>query len=166
MFHMFFSSLTRSEYLYLFFFSWMRSVHSAKFIRWKVGITAKPNILSWIWWYVYILISKRIVCVAFAKMDSGLCIYHLEVWSKVNPFQNFQWINSFIQICHVMYSFSGCLLHSFCDLSFLPFLGINYTGYSVAYYYYYYYSEFFASALADHIYQPLRSGRIWHKVNF
>ena len=37
-------------------------------------------------------------------------------------------------------------------------------------YYYYYYllmKVFFTSALADGtIYQPLRSGRIWHKVNF
>ena len=91
MFHSFFNSLARSRYL--FFFS-----HSFSFILWSTG-TAKPTILPVLFflliiitsgllaeirWSVCMSKSRRSLCVLFSKTASGLCIYHLFVWSNLN----------------------------------------------------------------------------------
>ena len=71
--------------------------------------------LTEIKWSVYILKSKRTLCVSFSSMDSGLCIYHLFIWSNLNFLHNSQWItlptNSFL----VWYSLCAILLHLLCD---------------------------------------------------
>ena len=40
--------------------------------------------LSGIRWFVCISKSQRIVCVSFSGTNSGLCIYHLFIWSNFN----------------------------------------------------------------------------------
>ena len=42
-------------------------------------------------WSVFFTKSKRILWVSFSWTDSGLCVYHLVVWSTFNLLQNFQW---------------------------------------------------------------------------
>ena len=45
-------------------------------------------------------------------LHSGLCMYHLVVWSSFNLLHNSQWITFPTQLCPVLYSFSTNLLHS------------------------------------------------------
>ena len=90
-FHSFFNSLGWSRYLS--FFS-----HSFNFTMWSAG-TAKSTILqvlsflliiirsghlAEIRWSVCIPKFQRSLSVLFYRTDSGLCIYHLFVWSNFN----------------------------------------------------------------------------------
>ena len=49
-------------------------------------------LLDLIRWFVCISKSQRSFCVSFTRTDSGLCIYHLFVWSNFNFFHDSQWI--------------------------------------------------------------------------
>ena len=48
---------------------------------------------------------QRSLCVSFSRTDSGLCIYHLFVWSNLNFLHNYQWITLLTKWCPVWYSF-------------------------------------------------------------
>ena len=63
-------------------------------------------------WSVCVSKSQRSVCVSCPRIDSGLCIYHLFIWSNFKFLHNSQWITSPTQSCLVFYSFSASLLHS------------------------------------------------------
>ena len=52
-------------------------------------------------------------------MDSGLCIYHLFIWSNLNFLYNSQWITLPKQSCLALYSFCANLLHSLIIVSSL-----------------------------------------------
>ena len=65
--------------------------------------------LDEIWWSGCISKSQRSLSVSFARAYSGLCIYHLFVWSNFNSLHNSQWVPL---PCHVFYSFCANLLHS------------------------------------------------------
>ena len=119
MFHSFFSSLVRSMYLSFFspFFSFtQRSAGTAESINQQVlfffllTITRSGRLVK-IRWSVYISKSQRILCISFSWMDSGLCIYHLSVWSNSNFLHNSQWITLPTQSYLVLYSLCANLLH-------------------------------------------------------
>ena len=51
--------------------------------------------------------SQRILCVSFSVTDSGLCKYHLVVWSSFNLLYNSQWITFLTKLWLVVFvSFS------------------------------------------------------------
>ena len=120
MFHSFFNSLAKSRYLSLY-------SHSFSFILWSAG-TAKPTILQILFFFLLIIIrsgflaeirwsaciskSHRSFCVTFSRTGSGLCIYHLLVWSNLNFLHISQWITLPTQSCLALYSFCANLLHS------------------------------------------------------
>ena len=56
--------------------------------------------------------SQRSLCVSFSMTDSGLCIYHLFVWSNFNLLHDSQWITLATHSYLVLYSFCANLLHS------------------------------------------------------
>ena len=65
--------------------------------------------LAKIWWSVCISKSQWTLCVSFSWTDSGLCIYHLFIWSNFNFLHNSPWITlSYL----VLYYFCVNLLHS------------------------------------------------------
>ena len=68
--------------------------------------------LAEIRWSVCISKSERSLRVSFFRTDSGLCLYHLIVWSNLNFLHNSQWITFLTQSCLVLYSFCVNLLHS------------------------------------------------------
>ena len=119
MFHSFFSSLARSRYLSLFSLSF-------SFILWSAGtakstilhilflllIIMRSGLLARIRWSVCMLKSHRSLCESFSWTGSGLCIYHLFVWSNSNFLYISQWITSPAQSCLALYSFCANLLHS------------------------------------------------------
>ena len=53
--------------------------------------------------------SLRILCISFFRTDSGLCIYHLVVWSDFNFFRNSQWISFSTQSCLDLHSLCASL---------------------------------------------------------
>ena len=101
MFHRFFNSLAKSRYLSLFLLSFNFTLWSAEtakstifqvlFFLFLLIIIRSCN-LAEIWWSVCISKSQRNLWVSFYRTDSGLCIYHLFVWSNFNFLHNFQWI--------------------------------------------------------------------------
>ena len=115
MFHSFFNSLARS--LYLSF-----SSLSFRFILWSAG-TAKSTIwqilffffvdyfLAGIRWSLCMLKSHRSLCESFSRTGTGLCIYHLFLWSNWNFLHISQWITLPTQSCLALYSFCANLLH-------------------------------------------------------
>ena len=119
MFHSFFNFLARS--MYLSFFS-----YSFSFILWSAGtekmtilqvlffllIIIRSGLLAEIRWSVCMSKSHRSLCVSFSRTGSGLCIYHLFVWSNLNFLPISQWITLSTQSCLVLYSFCANLLHS------------------------------------------------------
>ena len=78
--------------------------------------------LAKIRWPVCISKSQRMLYVSFSRTDSGLCIYHLFVWSNLNFLHNSQWITFRTQLCLVLYSFGAYLLHSFIMWLIVSFL--------------------------------------------
>ena len=97
MFHSFFSSLAKCR-------NWSLFSLSLSFTFWSAG-TAKstirqvlfffltiprPGRLAEVRWSVCISKSLRTFCVSFSWSDSGLCIYHLFVWSNFNFLHNSQ----------------------------------------------------------------------------
>ena len=86
MFHKFFSSFARSKYLSLFQFYPMVS-RTAKSSFGRISFfftTTRSGRLAEIRWSVRISKTQTILCVSFSRTDSGLSIYHLFVWSKLN----------------------------------------------------------------------------------
>ena len=117
MFHSFFNSLARFRFLSLF-------SHSFNFTLWSAG-TAKSTILQVLFFLFFFLLffyyykiwssgrdlvirfclkSRRSLCPSFSWTDSGLCIYHLFVWSNFNFLHSSQWITLPTQSCLVLYS--------------------------------------------------------------
>ena len=120
MFHGFFNDLVRPRYLSFFSFSFnftLRSIDPVKSTYWHVLffllMITRSGRLAEIRWSVCISKSQRSSCVSFSRTDSGLCIYHLYVWSNFNFLHNSQWITMFIQLYLALYSFCANLLHSF-----------------------------------------------------
>ena len=115
MFHSFFNSLGR----YLSFFS-----HSFSFILWSAGtakstifqvlffllVITRSGLLAEIRWSICMSKSHRSLCGLFSRIDAGLCIYHLFVWSNLNSLHISQWITLPTQSCLVLYSFCALLL--------------------------------------------------------
>ena len=91
MFHSFLNSLARSRYLSFF---------SHSFTLWSAG-TAKfiiLQVLFFCWYDLVVWFSDpfasriRSLWVSFSWADSGLCIYHLFIWSNFNFLHNTLWI--------------------------------------------------------------------------
>ena len=115
----FFYSLAKSRYLFFFLFSFnftLRSVGTAKFTIRQVLIflliITRSGHLAEIRWSVCISKSQRILCVAFSRTITGLCIYHMFLWSNFNFLHNSQWIPLLTQSYLLLYSFCASLLHS------------------------------------------------------
>ena len=107
MFHSTFNSLARSRYLSIF-------SHFFSFILWSAGIAkstilqisflffflllllivVRSGLLVDIRWSVYMSKSHRSLCVSCSRTDTGLCIYHLFVWSNLNFQHISHWITS------------------------------------------------------------------------
>ena len=117
-FHSFFSSQARAKYLS--FFS-----QSFSFILWSAG-TAKSTILQILFfffirsgllveirWSMCMSKSHRSLCVSFSRTSTGLCIYHLFVWSNLNFLTISQWITLPTQSCLVLYSFCAYIFAAF-----------------------------------------------------
>ena len=95
--------------LFVFFQFSLWSTETAKSTIWQVlfflSIIIRSGRLAEIKWSVYISKSQRNLRVLFSRTDSGLCIYHLFVWSNWNFLHNSQWITFPTQSCLVSYSF-------------------------------------------------------------
>ena len=107
-FHSFFSSLSRSRYLFLFAFlqfyfvaSQKSKVHYLGGSLFLLTITRSGH-LAEIWWSVCISKSQRSLCVSFYRIDSGLYIFVR--WSNLNFLQNSLCITLPTQPCLVLYS--------------------------------------------------------------
>ena len=121
MFHSFFNSIARSKYLSFFslcFFPFYSvviqdsKVHNFASFLFLLFITKRSILLAKNMWSMCITKSHRSFCVTFSKTDSGLCIYHLLVWSHLNFLHISQWFTLPTQSCLVLYSFCANLLHS------------------------------------------------------
>ena len=97
-----------------FIFS-LRSTGMAEFSGWQVLffllIETRSDLLVRIWWIFVSLNLREFLCVSFFRTGSGLCIYHLLVWSNFNLLHNSQWLSFPTQSCLVLYSFYDSLLH-------------------------------------------------------
>ena len=78
----------------------------------KVHYSAGSGHLPKIRWSVCISKAQRILFISFSRMDSGLIIYHLFIWSNLNFLHNSKWITLPTQWSLVLYSFCANLLHS------------------------------------------------------
>ena len=129
-----YSSPASSKYLFIFLFSFifpLWSIGTAKsykclsvaflfirlllllfFVCMCVLIRTRSGRLAEIRWSVCILKPHRIMCISFSRTDSGLCIYHMFVWSNLNLLHNSQLITFPTQSYLVSYSFCANLLHS------------------------------------------------------
>ena len=67
--------------------------------RFFLLIITRSGRLAEIRWPVCILKSQKFLCISFSRTDSGLCIYHLFVWSNVNFLHNSHWITFHTQLC-------------------------------------------------------------------
>ena len=115
----FFSSLARSWYLFFFSLSFSFTLWSAgmgKSTFWLVLFflltITRSGCLIVIRWSICISKSQRSLCVSFSRKDSGLCIYHLFVWSNFNFLHNSQRIIFPTQSWVVLSSFYANLQHS------------------------------------------------------
>ena len=85
-------------FVYIFFFFLVSfiftlcSAGTAESTRWRVIFFCSSNTrsgrLAGIGWSVCISKSQRISCVWFSRTNSGLCIYHVVVWSNFNLLYN------------------------------------------------------------------------------
>ena len=141
MFHSFVSSLARSKCLFIFSLSfificshseWQNRKKTSSFFfscLLKLGLV----FLAEIWRTAFISKFYKILYVSFCRTDSGLGIYHLEVWSisctipSGSPFPptNAKSCTSFVQVC---------CIRLLCDKLFYFCLHRDNTCYSVAYY--------------------------------
>ena len=106
------------NYLFAFFqlysvVRWDSKVHnSASSLFFFVLIIIRSGCLAEIGWSVCISKSQRSLCASFSWTYSGLCIYHLFVWPKLNFLYNSQWITLPVHSCLILYSFWINLQHS------------------------------------------------------
>ena len=118
MFHSFFQFTFKVEVLILFaffqFYSMVRrdsNVHnpasSLFFVEYHKVWSAGRDLVI-----LCISKSQRSLCLSFSRTDSGLCIYHLFVWSNWNFLHIPQWITLVTQSCLVLYSFCANFLYS------------------------------------------------------
>ena len=116
MLQFFLKFLATSTYLsfFSFFFSILLcSTGTVKSTMWNILFFAvRSGRLAETRWSVCVSKSHRVLCVSFSRTDSGLCVYHLFVWSNLNFSHNSQWISLPTQLCLVLYSFGANLLHS------------------------------------------------------
>ena len=73
-------------------------------------INTRFGLLAWIC-DPFVSKSQRSLFVSFSRKNSGLCYYHLVVWSNFNLLHNSQWITFPTQSSLVLYSFCAGLLH-------------------------------------------------------
>ena len=87
-FHSFFNTLTFFFFFFAFFQFTLRSAGIAKSTVQQVLffflIITRSGYLAEVRGPVSILKSQRSLCVSVSRTDSGLCIYHLFVWSNFN----------------------------------------------------------------------------------
>ena len=122
MFHSFFNSLTRSKYLYFFSLSVLLcgqpGQQSPQFGKFSLSFFSflltifRSGRLAKISGSVCISKPQSSLYVSFSGTDSGLCIYHLFVWSNFTFLHNSHWITLPTLSCLVLYSFCASLLHS------------------------------------------------------
>ena len=116
--HSFFSSLAR--WLYLTFFSvsfqfysvanWDSKLHNSASSLFLL-IIIRSGHLAEIRWSICISKSQRISCISFFRTDSGLCIYHLFIWSNFSFLHNSLWIPLLTLSYLVLKFFSANLLY-------------------------------------------------------
>ena len=104
----FFSSLAKFKnivlsFCFLFFYSvvWRQN---PLFDWFSFLCLLLQSLLLGIRWSVLTSKSQILQCVLFYRTDSGLCIYHLVVWSNFNFLHNSRWITFLTQLCLVLYS--------------------------------------------------------------
>ena len=119
MFQSFFSSLARSKYLFLFHFLLFslcgpleRQNQLDDKFSFFFSITTRSGLLAEIRWSVCISKSQRTLCISFSRMEFGLCIHNLLVWTIFIFLHNSQWITFSTQWCLVLYSLCASLLYS------------------------------------------------------
>ena len=95
-----FSSPARYKYLSLFSFSLIFTLWYAEMAK------------SSVWHFFCQHLVLRILPVSFSCTDSGLCRYHLVVWSNLRFLHRSLWIPFPIQSCLLVYSFYASLQHS------------------------------------------------------
>ena len=131
MFHNFFLVLLKGSFSFIL---WSARIAKSTIrqVPFLLLTITRSGRLAEIRWSVCISKSQRSLCVSFPRADSGLCIYHLFVWSNINFLHNSQWITLPTQSCLVVYSFCVNLRHSL--ILWLIVLSL-----SPHYYWYYYY---------------------------
>ena len=92
--------------------SWDSKVHNFECSLFLLLIIIRSGLLVEIRWSVCTSKSHRSLCVSFSRIDAGLCIYHLFVWSNLIFLHISQRITLPTQLCLVLYSFCANLLHS------------------------------------------------------
>ena len=113
MFHSFLQFLSKVEALILLFtFFQFSSVAKSTILQILFFFIIRSCLLAEIWWSVCMSNSHRSLCVAFSRRDTGLCIYHVFVWSNLNFLHISQCITLPTQSCRVLYSFCTNTLHS------------------------------------------------------
>ena len=92
----------------------MQTAFDDKFLSIVLLIKTRSGLLVGIRWSVYISRSQRILCVSFSKTNSGLCMYHLSVWTNFNRLHYSQSIpfptQSFLFLYSLCASLLNCLL--------------------------------------------------------
>ena len=79
------------EFILLFAFFQFYSLVSPRFCKFSfLLIIIRSGRLAEIRWFVCISKSHWSLCVSFSRTDSGLCIYHLFVWSNSHSLHNSQ----------------------------------------------------------------------------
>ena len=76
----------------------------------------------------YILKTYKTLIVSSSRKDSGLCIYHLFMWSNFNFLHNSLWITFPTKSCLVFYSFCANLFHLYHRITYI--LGRYLSGFS------------------------------------
>ena len=100
-----------SLFVFFDFHCGLLSCQNPQYSRFSFLCCLSLGLVLWPRGSVYISKSWRILCVSFSRTDSGLCIYHLFIWSNLNFWHNSQWIIFPTQLCLVLYTFCTNLLH-------------------------------------------------------
>ena len=118
MFHRFLIPIKGEVFIILFYFFQFSSllrrdskVHNLA-SSFFLPIIIMSDCLAEIKWSDLMSKSQRSKRVSFSRIDVGLCIYHLFVWSNLNFLHNSLWITLPTQVCLILYSFCSNLLHS------------------------------------------------------
>ena len=105
------------------------TIRQALFFLWFFKLL--PDLVFFSVWTICIWEFRRTSCVSFSKTDSGLCLYHLVIWSNFNFLHISQWITIPSQSCLLLYSLCARLLYSvtirLIYSSLLPHIAVEYT---------------------------------------